>query len=241
MINIVIPMAGLGSRFSQAGYENPKPFIDVNGKPMIEKVLENLSIPDARFILLVRDEHIRDFSVYLESLNKNYEVVIFPISTFTQGTACTVLLSRKLIDNDAHMVIANSDQIIDLKFSEFISNAVKRDLDGSILTFEDKKRDPKWSFARLDKNNFVVEVQEKKPISTKATVGIYYFKKGSDFVEAAFDMMLDQNTVNGEYYTCPVYNYLINKSLKVGIYNINEEQMHGIGTPEDLDIYLSSL
>ena len=241
MINIVIPMAGLGSRFSDAGYENPKPFIDVAGKPMIERVLDNLSAPGVTFILLVREEHIENYSRYINAIKETYNSIIFPISDLTQGTACTVLLARNLINNDTPMVIANSDQIIDINFNDFINDALKRNLDGSILTFTDLDKNPKWSFAKLDQNDLVTEVAEKKPISVYATVGIYYFKKGSDFVEGAIDMILKQDMTNGEYYTCPVYNYLVEKKLKVGIYNMEESQMHGIGTPDDLKKYLNRL
>ena len=241
MINIVIPMAGLGSRFSIAGYDKPKPFIDVAGLPMIERVLDNLSSPHVRFILLARNEHIRDFSNHTDSIKKKYNAIVFPISDLTQGTACTVLLARELINNDTPMIIANADQIVDIDFVDFINDATARKLDGSILTFCNPEKDPKWSFAKLNEHGYVIEVREKKPISTNATVGIYYFKSGSDFVEGAFDMILKQDTVNGEYYSCPVYNYLIGKSLSIGIYNIEQKQMHGIGTPEDLNYYLSAL
>ena len=241
MINIVIPMAGLGSRFSDAGYENPKPFIDVAGKPMIERVLDNLSAPGVRFILLVREEHIENYSRYINAIKETYNSIIFPISDLTQGSACTVLLARNLINNDTPMVIANSDQIIDINFNDFINDALTRNLDGSILTFTDLDKNPKWSFAKLDQNDLVTEVAEKKPISAYATVGIYYFKKGSDFVEGAIDMILQQDTTNGEYYSCPVYNYLIEKKLLVGIYNMEESQMHGIGTPDDLNKYLKKI
>lgn len=240
VINIVIPMAGLGSRFSQAGYKNPKPFIDVNGKPMIERVLDNLSAPDVRFILLVRKEHEVDYSEYIDSIRKKYNSIIFPISGLTQGTACTVLLARHLINDNTPIVVANSDQIIDINFVDFINDAISRNLDGSIITFTNPDKDPKWSYAKVDDDLFVTEVQEKKAISEFATVGVYYFKKGFEFVESAIDMILNQDTVNGEYYTCPVYNYLIKKKLRISIYNLNTNQMHGIGTPQDLDIYLKA-
>ncbi len=238
MINIVIPMAGLGSRFSDAGYENPKPFIDVAGKPMIERVMDNLNVEDANFILLVRKEHIDKYQKYIESLQVKYRSSIFPISELTQGTACTVLLAREKINNAMPLIIANSDQIVDIDLNEYVSDAAKRKLDGSILTFSNLQKDPKWSFARLDNENYVTEVREKVAISTNATVGIYYFRKGLDFVEGAIDMILQQDTVNDEYYTCPVYNYLVKKNLKIGIFEILESQMHGIGTPSDLNNYL---
>jgi UDP-N-acetylglucosamine diphosphorylase / glucose-1-phosphate thymidylyltransferase / UDP-N-acetylgalactosamine diphosphorylase / glucosamine-1-phosphate N-acetyltransferase / galactosamine-1-phosphate N-acetyltransferase len=241
LINIVIPMAGLGSRFADAGYQKPKPFIEVDGKPMIERVLDNLSASNVRFILLARKEHIDNYSEHIDSIKEKYNSIIFSISELTQGTACTVLLARELINNDEPMIIANSDQIVDINFIDYINDAISRDLDGSILTFSNPAKDPKWSFAKLDEDMHVTEVQEKNAISEYATVGIYYFKKGSAFVEGAIDMILKQDTVNGEYYSCPVYNYLIQKNLVIGIYNINENQMHGIGTPNDLDAYLRTL
>ena len=239
MINIVIPMAGLGSRFSKAGFEKPKPFIDVLGKPMIERVMDNLNIKDSNFILLVREEHIRDYQKYIKSLSTKYKSTVFKISELTQGTACTVLLARELINNDMPLIIANSDQIVDVDLNEYVQDASKKELDGSILTFSNPEKDPKWSFAKLNNEGLVTEVKEKEAISSNATVGIYLFKKGRDFVEGAIDMILQQDTVNGEYYTCPVYNYLIKKNLKIGIFQILESQMHGIGTPSDLDNYLN--
>jgi NDP-sugar pyrophosphorylase family protein len=241
VINIVIPMAGLGSRFADMGYENPKPFIDVAGKPMIERVLDNLYTPEAKFILLAREEHINNYSSYITKINEKYNSVIFPVNGLTQGTACTVLLAREMINDNIPLVIANSDQIVDMNFVDFIDDAKSRNLDGSILTFMDSKRDPKWSFASLNDNNLVKEVREKDPISDYATVGIYYFKRGMDFVEGAIDMILEQDTVNNEYYTCPVYNFLIKKKFDIGIYNIKDSAMHGIGTPEDLNLYLKNL
>ena len=232
-------MAGLGSRFSDAGYEKPKPFIDVLGKPMIERVMDNLNIKDSNFILLVREEHIRDYQKYIKSLSTKYKSTVFKISELTQGTACTVLLARELINNDMPLIIANSDQIVDVDLNEYVQDASKKELDGSILTFSNPEKDPKWSFAKLNNEGLVTEVKEKKAISSNATVGIYLFKKGRDFVEGAIDMILQQDTVNGEYYTCPVYNYLIKKNLKIGIFQILESQMHGIGTPSDLDNYLN--
>lgn len=239
MINIVIPMAGLGSRFSKAGYKKPKPFIDVAGKTMIERVLDNLSVPNSRFILIAREEHLKDYPDHIKSIKESYNSEFFPVSSLTQGTACSVLLARDHINDNNPMVIANSDQLVEINFNSFLEDANERDLDGSILTFEDPSKNPKWSFAKINSNNEVIQVKEKDPISTFATVGIYYFKHGSLFVNGAIDMILQQDTVNNEYYTCPVYNYLLKKKRSVGIYNMQQDQMHGIGTPEDLDIYLN--
>lgn len=238
MINVLIPMAGAGSRFSKAGYRKPKPFIDVAGKPMIVRVLENLALPDARYILVAQREHVRAEADLVREIERNYSATFVQIDGITEGTACTVLHARGLIGSDTPLLIANSDQIVDFDVSGFVDDCSARNLDGSILTFQDETRDPKWSFARLGEEGLVVEVKEKQAISEFATVGIYLFRRGVDFVEAAIEMMLSQDRVNNEYYTCPVYNYLIKDGKRIGVYDIPETAMHGIGTPDDLDAYL---
>lgn len=241
MINIVIPMAGQGSRFAKAGYENPKPFIDVNGKPMIVRVLENLAYPDARYILIARKEHMDKEKELVAEIEKEFNAIFIPIDKLTEGTACTVLYARKYINNNEPLLIANSDQIVDMDIADFINDCSTRKLDGSILTFVDKYSDPKWSFAKLDADNLVTEVKEKVVISEYATVGIYFYTKGKDFVDASIDMIIENDRVNNEFYTCPTYNYAIKHGSKIGIYNIEFEQMHGIGTPEDLKKYLQGI
>lgn len=241
MINVVIPMAGEGSRFIKASFTKPKPFIDVDGKPMIVRVLENLCLPDANYILIARSEHVEAELELVQMIERDYKATFIQIDGLTEGTACTILHARNLINSDIPLLIANSDQIVDFNPLDFIDDCLKRNLDGSILTFEDVTRNPKWSFARIGMDGLVEEVREKKPISQFATVGIYLFKRGCDFVDASIEMILRQDKINNEYYTCPTYNYLIKNNKRIGIYNINSEFMHGIGTPEDLQIYLDSL
>lgn len=241
MINIVIPMAGLGSRFALDGYQKPKPFIDVNNRPMITRVIENLYYPDARYILIARKEHLELEAELVKEISAGYNVVWIPIDKLTEGTACTVLFAKSFIDNDTPLLIANSDQLVDISIEDFINDCFSRKLDGSILTFTDLELNPKWSFARLDNNGLVAEVQEKKAISEYATVGIYLFSKGKDFVDGAIEMIIKNDRVNNEFYTCPVYNYSIAKGKNIGIYNINFDEMHGLGTPEDLKFYLEKL
>ena len=199
MINIVIPMAGQGSRFLNAGYEKPKPFIDVAGKPMIARVLENLAHPDARYILIARKEHVEKEAQLVEQIEKEFNAIFIPIDKLTEGTACTVLYARKYINNNEGLLIANSDQIVDIVIADFINDCKTRELDGSILTFKDEFNDPKWSFAKVDENNLVTEVQEKVVISEYATVGIYLYSKGSDFVNATIDMIIENERVNNEF------------------------------------------
>ena len=241
MINIVIPMAGLGSRFAQAGYEKPKPFIDVDGQPMIARVIENLYYPGANYILIGRKEHLEKEKDIVEAILKKYNAIFIGIDKLTEGTACTVLYARRYINNSNPLLIANSDQLVDVSIEDYINDCLDKKMDGSILTFLDAERNPKWSFAKIDAQNLVTEVQEKKAISEYATVGIYFFNKGKDFVDGAIDMIINNDRVNNEFYTCPVYNYSILDKKKIIIYNIGQEAMHGMGTPEDLESYLSKL
>ncbi len=238
MVNVIIPMAGAGSRFSKVGFAKPKPFIDVAGQPMIVRVLENLALPEANYILLARRDHMETEAELVKKIKQKYQVTFIGIDRLTEGTACTVLHARRLINNETPLIIANSDQIVDFTFTDFVADCFRRNLDGSILTFHDNARDPKWSFARVGIDGLVLEVKEKQAISESATVGIYLFSRGSDFVDATIEMILAQDRVNNEYYTCPTYNYLIERKMKIGIYEIPFSRMHGVGTPEDLERYL---
>jgi UDP-N-acetylglucosamine diphosphorylase / glucose-1-phosphate thymidylyltransferase / UDP-N-acetylgalactosamine diphosphorylase / glucosamine-1-phosphate N-acetyltransferase / galactosamine-1-phosphate N-acetyltransferase len=236
-LNIVVPMAGMGSRFSNEGYDLPKPFIDVDGKMMIERVLDNLAYEGACYILIVRSEHMKKYPHLFEKLSQSYTIKFIELSKLTLGAACTVLSAHELIFNDIPLMIANSDQIVDIKIADFINDCFTRNLSGSILTFEDS--DPKWSFAKVNSDGLVTEVKEKQPISTIATVGIYLFARGQDFVRGAIDMLVENDTFNSEFYVAPVYNYLIQKALNIGIFSIEMSQMHGTGTPKDLSDYLT--
>lgn len=231
-------MAGIGSRFMRAGYTLPKPFIDVLGKPMIVRVIENLVFPDAKFILLARKEHIEKNQEIVRDIQSQFDITFVPIDKLTEGTACTVLYARTLLTNDMPVVIANSDQIVDDCFAEYIQDARDRNLDGSILTFIDKELNPKWSFAKINNENLVVEVREKKAISEFATVGIYYFKRADEMIDSILQMIIENDRTNNEFYICPTYNYMIRSRKKVGIFNVNQSKMHGLGTPEDLKKYL---
>ncbi len=175
-MNIVIPMAGLGSRFAKAGFDKPKPFIDVLDKPMIVRVLENLKYKDARYILIARKEHLTKEKKLVDEIKNNFNVEFIPIDKLTEGTACTVLYARKYINNDMPLMIANSDQIVDINIADFINDSFKRGLDGSILTFIDKEKNPKWSFAKLN-NDLVVEIKEKKLLVNLLQLGFIFLIK----------------------------------------------------------------
>lgn len=235
-MNFVIPMAGAGARFLKSNIDTAKPFYDLNGKKMIERVLDNLHYPNAHYILIALQEHLIKYAPTLEKIKLHHNPTIIGIEKITDGSACTVLAAHRLINNDTPLLLANSDQIVDINISDFIEDCYKRGLDGSILTF--KNNESKWSYVKTDEKGYVIETKEKVIISEHATVGIYFFKQGSYFVDGVMDMISRCDKTNNEYYTCPVYNHLIKQGYKIGIYEIEPTQMHGIGTPEDLHKYL---
>ena len=232
-MKVLIPMAGAGSRFEQAGYTFPKPLIEVNGKPMIQLVVENINV-DAEHIFIVQKEHYDKYNLQylLHLISPNCKIV--QVDGITEGAACTTLLAKEFIDNDEPLLTANSDQFVDWDSNEFLYAMQADGVDGGILTFESLH--PKWSFAKVNDSGFVTEVAEKKPISNNATVGIYYWAKGSDYVKYAEQMIKEDRRVNNEFYVCPVLNEAIEDDKKVRIFPI--ENMWGLGTPEDLEIFL---
>lgn len=234
-LNVLIPMAGAGSRFSAVGYTFPKPLIEVRGKPMIQLVVENLNI-EANYIFLVQKEHYEKYNLkYLLNLIAP-GCKIVQVDGLTGGAACTTLLAKEHIDNDAPLVMANSDQFVEWNSNECMYAFSADSIDGGILTFE--ATHPKWSYAKLDENGFVSEVAEKKVISNNATVGIYYWRHGSDYVKYAEQMIAKNIRVNNEFYVCPVFNEAIGDGKKIRVKNV--EGMWGIGTPEDLNYFLDN-
>ena len=236
-MNVVIPAAGEGSRFREAGFVKAKPFIDVAGKAMVERVIDNIKPDGAHVHLLFRREHMQSEPDSVAKVEAS-GAVIHPVDRLTEGTACTILLARRAFDSSAPLLVANSDQYVEFDVDSFVKDCRDRGLDGSILVFRDPHKDPKWSFAKVDAENLVTEVAEKNPISDLATVGIYLFTRGDEFVRAAVDMMANNDRVNGEFYTCPVYNYMIRNGARIGVYEIPASAMHGLGTPADLAAYL---
>jgi HAD superfamily hydrolase (TIGR01509 family) len=232
-LNVLIPMAGAGSRFEAAGYTFPKPLIDVEGKPMIQVVVDNLNM-DANYIYVVQKAHREKYNLdtLLNLITPGCKIV--ETNGLTEGAACTALLAKEFINNDAPLFFANSDQFVEWDSNEFMYKMNETKADGGIVTF--KAIHPKWSFAKINELGLVTEVAEKNPISDNATVGYYFWKQGSDFVKYAEEMIAKDIRVNNEFYVCPVFNQAIEAGKEIRTFNINK--MWGLGTPEDLNYYL---
>jgi HAD superfamily hydrolase (TIGR01509 family) len=234
-LNVLIPMAGAGSRFQNAGYTFPKPLIEVKGKPMIQVVVENLNI-EANYIYVVQKNHREKYNLdtLLNLITPNCKIV--EVDGLTEGAACTALLAKEYIDNENPLFFANSDQFVEWDSNEFMYKMQETNADGGIVTFT--ATHPKWSFVKVDQNGLVTEVAEKKPISNIATVGYYFWKHGSDFVKYANEMIEKNIRVNNEFYVCPVFNEAINDNKMIRTFNTTG--MWGLGTPEDLNYYLEN-
>jgi len=235
--NILIPMAGRGSRFEEQGYTDKKPFIDVNGKPMIHRVIKNLGMEfdkEYMFILICLQEDFDkyDFTEFEKVIGHNsYDVVI--LDDVTEGAAQTILQAKDLINDDTPLMTMNSDQLVDWDIERLFEMCEQ--FDGVIPCFYGEGN--AWSYARTLDNGYVQEVAEKKQISKYATAGYYYWKKGSDFVKYAEQMIHDNSRTNGEFYVAPVYNWAVRDGKRVGVFMV--DKCYSLGTPEDLQEYLS--
>ena len=236
MLNIIVPMAGRGSRFANAGYEMPKPLIDIYGHRMIEFVIKNITPEqEHRFIFICQKAHLEQYDLEATLKNAAPGCVIVPIDHITEGAACTVLLAREYIDNDDELMIANSDQYVDTDINAYLSALDGHD--GLIMTMP--ANHPKWSYIRYDKDGIVTLVREKDVISDQATVGIYNYRRGRDFVRYADQMISKDIRVNGEFYVAPVYNEMLEAGMKITYRDVGEK-MYGLGTPEDLEAFMKT-
>lgn len=241
MLNIVMPMAGRGKRFADAGYGTPKPLLPLHGRPMTEVVIDNLRpARPHRFVFLILREHAAAFGFdrHLKNWAPGSEVVY--VESVTQGAACTVLLARHLIDTADPLMIANCDQWVDADVNEYLDTLDREAADGLIMTMW--ADDPKWSFVRFGPSGGVTEVVEKQVVSNEATVGVYNFRRGRDFVRAADAMIAQDLRVNGEFYVAPAYNPLIAEGQKVVVHNVGREDagMYGLGIPADFERFVAA-
>lgn len=236
MINIVIPMAGAGSRFQKVGYALPKPFIDVNGKMMVERVLDGIRFLNAHYTLIIRNDFISEHKDLLDKLSLNYNIAFVGVEKVTQGASCTALAAMDIINNETPVVFVDSDNIfVNKAFTSFLETAINSKVDGSLLTVNSDRNC--FSYAKLE-NGFVVETREKEVISNHAITGAYYFARGKEFCRYSIELMMYGNTAKKEYYMSNVYNRGISKGMKATVFDISNNEWNCVGTPEQLDEFL---
>ncbi|EKE03243.1 MAG: hypothetical protein ACD_20C00228G0009 [uncultured bacterium] len=229
----IVLMAGGSEDFAKEGYKFPKYLLEINGKPLLEHVINSFSAIDSDFIFIVKKEDAQKW--HLESVIKLLvpDAKVFKVEKETKGAACTALFAIDDINNDEPLLITNGDQILDIDYKEFSESFKNKD--GGAAIFESVH--PRWSYVKLDENGHVVEASEKRPISKNATAGTYYYSKGSDFVKSVINMIKKDANVNGLYYVCPAFNEMILEQKKISTYKIPREHYHSIANVEGLKQY----
>ena len=235
-LNILIPMAGMGTRFGKTHPNEFKPFININGNPMIERVIENNNqVKNTKFIFITRKEMPIDKLTDI-CIKSNILFEIITIDYVTEGSACTCLLAKKIINNDIPLVIKNCDQIVDdLNVENILRFSHNKQSDGVVGVFHSNSN--KNSYIKLNDHFEITEIREKEVISNIATTGFHFWKRGSLFTESAEAMINENERYNNEFYVGPTYNHLIKKGMKIHPYYFNMH--HPVGTPEDLERYLT--
>jgi dTDP-glucose pyrophosphorylase len=240
MINILIPMAGKSLYFPESEFPFPKPLIEIGKKTMIEHVIENLTTvgKDIQFIFVLSSADCRKF--HLDStLNiiTNHQCQIVRLNNETKGAACSALMAINHIGNEDPLIIANADQLFDDSLSDLIAQLAQAD--AGVVTFESVH--PRWSYVRLDQEQFVIETAEKRPISRDAIAGLYYFRRGSDFVKAAMSSIQKDSSVKGNFYIAPTLNELILQGKKIRVAKIDAQRYHTFYTSQKIKEYESQM
>lgn len=237
-MNIVIPMAGEGTRFPRDTYKIPKPLIDIKGLPMIQRAIDSLQLSGTYHFVIRKDSYYDQVCSLLHKVLPNPKII--SVEETTSGPASSCLLFKDYINTEEELVICNCDQIMWWDSDLFLTTARYYKYDGLVVTYSTTT--PKNSYARIDRQGFVQEIKEKEVISDISLNGIHYWRKGKYFVQSAENMIECKNTApNGEFYVGPSYNHMIRSGLKVGIHHIPNYQHNPVGVPEDLELFLKKV
>lgn len=241
MISIVVMMAGPSQAFKDVGYFYPKNLVEIDGQPLIQRVLTKLSSSlqlkgaDAKLICILPNKESLTF--FTSSVIKliEPEATIIELPGQTSGAACSSLLAVDHINNENPLLIVNGDQIIEWDLKEILESFVSRKLDAGCIVFEDIH--PRWSFVKCDKDGYVIEAAEKRPISKNATAGFYYYRHGKDFVAAVMSMIKKDAKTNDLFYICPAFNELILMHKKIGVFEIPKKAYTSLAMPAQVEAY----
>jgi len=235
-MNIVIPMAGRGERFLKDGYTKPKPLIRFNEKTMIEYAIESIKLT-GQYIFIVYKYSDENLNKELDKILRKYSDKIISIDYITEGPASSALLAKDYINNDDPLIITNCDQIMEWDSGDFYRFINQSNLDGLVVTYDSNT--PKNSYVRLNDWGLAEKFSEKEVISNNSLNGIHYWKKGKYFVESTIQMIEKDIRCNNEFYISLTYNEMIDNEMNVGVYHIDSNQHNAVGTPEDLEAYIT--
>lgn len=234
MVNILIPSCSNSEFFADSYY--PKTLYEVNGKPMIQLVTNTFrNLEGSHFVYMFLQSECNKFHTdNVVSILTDHLSDVIRLKETTGGALCTCLMADEYINNDDELIISNNDQVIDADFNKILDAFRKSNTDCGVVCFETLH--PRWSYVRFEGDD-VVEAAEKRPVSNKAIAGIYYFKKGSYFTEAAKNAIRKGSMHDGRYYLTAAVNEMILKNMKVRKYDIENDQYHSLFTPERIRIY----
>ncbi len=233
MINVLLPAMGTSSFFKESFF--PKPMYEINGKTMLELVVENyVTIEPKNYIFIFSDEDCLKFHLDSSARIITPSSQVIRLKNQTAGALCTCLMAVNYVNNDEELIIANSDQIIQTDYKQVIDYFHEIDADAGVITFPNIH--PRWSYAKKE-NALVVEVAEKRPLSRDAIAGFYYYKHGKDFVEAAKKAILKRNSLDGKYYISASINELILMGKRVGYFDIEKKQYKSFYSPAKIKEY----
>lgn len=231
-MNVVVPMAGRGSRFGDTRGDIPKPLVSVLGKPMVTwalRSIENVSFNQIIFIALrEHDEKFQLRKIFASAINGPFELVL--LDEITAGQLCTVLEGKSFLDTDDDLLIISSDTYVISDIGKHIS---QRGSDCSGLISVTSLPGNQWSFAETDENGKVIRVAEKERISDFASTGLYYFSNGRIFVARAEEVVSRGERTRNEFYVMPLYQKYIDRGEVIGI--SPAKQMFDMGNPEALE------
>lgn len=235
-MKVILPMAGGDEAFRKAGFLFAKPLIEIAGRPLFEHAFAPLrAIPGARFVFVIRKED--DLRFHLGEVLRllDPEARVIRAEGETAGAACTALLAVEEIDAEDELLIANADQILDFDVAGAIARLRGRGLEAGTVVFDSIH--PRWSFVKTDAEGQVIEAAEKRPIGRNATAGLYWYRQGRFFVEAAKAMIAKGASVNGGFFVCPTFNELILAQRRIGVERIDRGQYVSLASPQAVEEY----
>lgn len=233
-MNVLVLAAGAEPVRDDGGY--PLCLAEFGDRPLIEALIGRCrALAPSRLIVAVRQADVDAF--HLDRIVQLIwsQAAVLAVRGETAGAACTALLAAGEIDNDEELLLLSGNEILDLDYREVVDGFRARGLDAGTVTF--RSVHPRYGYVKLDAGELVVEASEKRPISTSATAGFYWFARGSDFVRAVKDQIRKDAQAAGAFYVCPAFNELVLRGGRVGVQAIPNAAYHPLKTERQLEHY----
>lgn len=236
-----MPMAGEGSRFANAGWNTPKPLIELNGQPLFKHAISSVAVEGIKmkYSFIVRHEHIEKYGIDEGIKAFLPEANIFSVMKTTRGAVETCLIAECAIANDDAVIVMDCDlEFRSMKFIEDIKKILSQPMEeangGALVSFESDQL--KYSYAEVGEDGYVVRTAEKEVISNHALCGAYFFSTGKRFKEIAHQLLDEPDFKKPEYYVSLLFNYMLAAGERVKLAPM--EEYYSYGTPEELQRYL---